>query len=263
MAPSCCKPEFRKWTGVLETAKPTDVCCSLKCTEMKIKNQNGKSDCTLAPACINGGKSFFGSFYGGSNDKGGSVFNKRFAHPHKSHGGKLYYTGLENSYDDLASYSQHAPETESVTVDDLMNTLVEALESEKDAFRWKSDTYSDPYTGKARFGGTDGSINFPDPQIYLHQIYGNHYGAALGQLDYRGYGYGPHSQSPHTVYGPGYFSNHYGGKGYGPGYFHRGPYIQPYYNNYGYNTHGSYNAYRNNQGYWQNSFSYDKSGGYD
>ncbi len=128
-------------------------------------------------------------------------------------------------------------------MDDLMHSLVEALSNDKDAYEYNSEVYSDPYTGKVRSGGERGGISFPDPGIFLSQarrtiimsvclrlvydfylqIYGNHYGSALGQLSYYGggigYGSHPYSIAPQDIHGPGYFDPIYPGTG---GFFHGG-----------------------------------------
>ena len=37
---------------------------------------------------------------------------------------------------------------EEITVDDFFNSLIEALDNDKDVFEYKSDTFSHPYFGK-------------------------------------------------------------------------------------------------------------------
>ena len=58
----------------------------------------------------------------------------------------------------------------------MMSMLIEALSDDKDAMVYNSEMNSDPYMGKRRSGGSLASMNLPNPNLILDQLYGNPFG---------------------------------------------------------------------------------------
>merc|ERR1712121_532545 len=83
---------------------------------------------------------------------------------------------------------------EEITVDDLMTSLIEALDNDKDVFDYEKEVTSDPWFKKQGFGGTKHSFSFVDPWMFINQIYGSPFGLSNAQSTYgRAYGMPQHS----------------------------------------------------------------------
>merc|ERR1711872_1168733 len=73
--------------------------------------------------------------------------------------------------------------TEEITVDDVFDLLISALESEKDVFETNKEMSSDPWFGKETFGNTDG-FNLVNPWKFVDQIYGSPFGMSQARSSY-------------------------------------------------------------------------------
>merc|ERR1711915_394089 len=73
--------------------------------------------------------------------------------------------------------------TEEITVDDVFDLLISALESEKDVFESNKEMSSDPWFGKETFGNTDG-FNLVNPWKFVDQIYGSPFGMSQARSSY-------------------------------------------------------------------------------
>merc|ERR1711872_640108 len=73
--------------------------------------------------------------------------------------------------------------TEEITVDDVFDLLISALESEKDEIETNKEISSDPWFGKETFGNTDG-FNLVNPWKFIDQIYGSPFGMSQARSSY-------------------------------------------------------------------------------
>ena len=81
-----------------------------------------------------------------------------------------------------------------ITVDDVIDALIQALKNDRDVFTSTSGVYSDPIYGKHKFSTPPAGLNYLDPDYYLEQIYGSPYGMSLTQYGFGGQGF-PMQQS--------------------------------------------------------------------
>lgn len=103
----------------------------------------------------------FGSVYHGTgyeDDYGHDYYDEDHDHKDKSHGHD----------DDEYGHNDHVDE---ITVDDLFELLVEALEEDTDVKSYKAEYYTDPYLGKTRSGGRLADFSLPDPYDYLDLLH--------------------------------------------------------------------------------------------
>ena len=161
----CCPPPYDKYRKRLETGEENTVCCNAPCTAIELAwagnetrgiEPNEQCNADLSPNCgpakrsalMSGGMNPFllsqlmdfptsgSSSFGQSNPFFGSMDNML--------GGQFgMMMGLMNDM----GVSESEP-VEEITVDDFFNSLIEALDNDKDVFEYKSDTFSHPYFGK-------------------------------------------------------------------------------------------------------------------
>ena len=94
-----------------------------------------------------------------------------------TYGMNIPYTGLEQSPYALPQNLSGVKELKELTVDDMMHSMIEALTNdngmstkEPDAFTRSNMFYSDAMNGKLFFGSQPGGFNYPDPNIFIHQV---------------------------------------------------------------------------------------------
>merc|ERR1719153_1396944 len=75
-----------------------------------------------------------------------------------------------NSEEDLNSKEGHV---EEISMDDFMETLIEALDTDADVFESDRQITSDPWFGKQRFSLGPNGIKLANPMSILDDIYGN------------------------------------------------------------------------------------------
>jgi hypothetical protein len=145
---------------------------------------------------------------------------------------------------------------EEVTLDDMMDMMITALQEDKNVVSYDSTRTSNPWTGKSQYyNSSPFSANYLNPDVLIQKafspygfggFYGygnNNYGNGYGGNNY-GNGYGNNN------YGNGYGNNNYGG-GYGNNNNYGGGYGNGNNNNYGggYGNNMNYgNANNNNYG---------------
>merc|ERR1712055_868781 len=162
-----------------------------------------------------------------------------------------------NSEEDLNSKEGHV---EEISMDDFMETLIEALDTDADVFESDRQITSDPWFGKQKFSLGPSGIKFADPMDIFNDIYGNPgfgmgpYGpfgrkmSPYGKGGYGSYGkggYRDYGKGGHRAYGMGGFGGYgmggYGGYGMGG---HGGGFWSPYsFSNYGPQPHGQPQEY--------------------
>merc|ERR1712203_274620 len=98
--------------------------------------------------------------------------------------------------------SKHSSHVDEITVDDLFELMIEALEDDTDVKSYDAEYYTDPYLGKTRSGGLLADFDLPDPDYYFRLLYGNPWGLSYNlenefkdpsliysSPDHYGYGY--------------------------------------------------------------------------
>merc|ERR1719234_2017564 len=273
----CCLEEHSKYEMLLEST-PGFVCCNAPCTSLEashtagtqvhlfalseittgtglvVANQtvcNGNMGSTL---CAPGMRSYFGSQNRG---RGGGMMDMNMQTSTMGmYGGRPMYggrviggygsiglpgMGFMNQVDldkeeGLDSKEGHV---EEISMDDFMETLIEALDTDADVFESDRQITSDPWFGKQRFSLGPNGIKLGNPMDIFKDIYGNPgFGMPGGMGPFGPFGgrgpYGPMGRM--GSYGRGGFGSPYGMGRYpgahGMGY--RSPYGSPYsFSNYG------------------------------
>merc|ERR1712112_424276 len=77
-----------------------------------------------------------------------------------------------------ASKKDHVDE---ITVDDFFDSIIEALDNDKDVFEYNKEINSDSWFGKQSFGGLVDGFKFIDPKKFINRIYGSPFGLANAQ----------------------------------------------------------------------------------
>merc|ERR1719308_577532 len=283
----CCLEEHSKYEMLLEST-PGFVCCNAPCTSLEashaagtqvhlfaltevttgtgrvVANQtvcNGNMGSTL---CAPGMRSYFGAqsrgmgggmmdmnmqmstmgMYGGRNMYGGRVIGGY---------GSIGLPGLGfmnqvdlDSEEGLNSKEGHV---EEISMDDFMETLIEALDTDADVFESDRQITSDPWFGKQRFSLGPNGLKLGNPMDIFNDIYGNPgFGMPGGMGPFGPFGgrgpFGPMGRM--GPYGRGGYGGGFGspfGMGGFPGGYGMG-YGSPYgFSNYGPRPHGQPQGY--------------------
>merc|ERR1711936_1080664 len=261
----CCLEEHSKYE-LLMTSTPGFVCCNAPCTSLEashkagakvhlfalnevttgtglvVANQticNGNMGSTL---CAPGMRSYFGAYHrgggGGLMDKNMQMSTMGIYGGRPMYGGRViggYGTigwpgmGSMNQVDLDSEESLDAKEghVEEISMDDFMDTLIEALDTGADVFESDRQITSDPWFGKQKFSLGPNGIKFADPMDIFNDIYGNpgfgvpggigrygsHGGYGMGGFG----GYGGYGKGVIGGNGMGGFWTPYGFSNYGPG----------------------------------------------
>merc|ERR1711970_1346679 len=282
----CCLEEHSKYELLL-TSTPGFVCCNAPCTSLEashkagakvhlfaltevttgtglvVANQtvcNGNMGSTL---CAPGMRSYFGAYHrgggGGLMDKNMQMSTMGIYGGRPMYGGRViggYGTiglpgmGFMNQVDlDEEGLDSKEGHVEEISMDDFMETLIEALDTDADVFESDRQITSDPWFGKQRFSLGPNGIKFADPMDIFKDIYGNPgFGMPGGMGPFGPYG-GRGPFGPMGRMGPygrggfgGGFGSPYGMGGYPGGY--GSPYGSPYgFSNYGPRPHGQPQGY--------------------
>ncbi|CAB4060778.1 unnamed protein product [Lepeophtheirus salmonis] len=219
----CCSSMGAKWDGILSVNKTGYVCCNTPCHDME-----KKLGCEVPPRCHE--RSHKGLDYGQLGFKSGLLDNYLNG-PYPTEIGQVVpgliappplYGGYGDEYkgdfpgQGLHDYDDSEDKhVEEITVDDLMNSLIEALSADDDVYSYDKVMTSDPLFKKDEFGGVVDSFNYIDPNYFLDAIYGTPktYGGGFrqGHSAYSGYGGGYQDSAYGAVNGNlGYGGNKYG-----------------------------------------------------
>jgi len=262
----CCLEEHSKYEMLL-TSTPGFVCCNAPCTSLEashkagskvhlfaldevttgtglvVTNQtvcNGNMGSTL---CAPGMRSYFGSY---SKGGGGGLMdcNMQMSTMGMCGGKPMYGGSLVGGYGmiglpemdfmnkvDLDSKNGHV---EEISIDDFMETLIEALDTDADVFESDRTITSDTWFGKKKSSSGPTGIKFSDPMDIFNDIYGNpRFGMPGGMGPFgrmgrmrRGYGMGGFGGYGKGSYGMGGYGG-YGMGGYGGSFGY--PYTFPTY----------------------------------
>merc|ERR1719402_1302627 len=247
----CCLEEHSKYELLL-TSTPGFVCCNAPCTSLEASHKSGAQVLLFAltevttgtglvvanqtvcngnmgsTLCAPGMRSYFGSYSrgggGGLMDKNMQISTMGMYGGRPMYGGRVvggYGTiGLPgmgfmnqvdlNSEEDLNSKEGHV---EEISMDDFMETLIEALDTDADVFESDRQITSDPWFGKQKFSLGPSGIKFADPMDIFNDIYGNP-GFGVGPYGPFGRRMSPYGKGGYGSYGKGGYRD-YGKGGYG------------------------------------------------
>ena len=160
---------------------------------------------------------------------------------------------------DLENEESKEGHVEEISMDDFMETLIEALDTDADVFESDRQITSDPWFGKQKFSLGPNGIKLGNSMDIFNDIYGNPgFGMPGGMGAFGPWGgrgpFGPMGKM--GPYGRGYgggFGFPYGMGGYGGGYSKYGMgYSSPYgFSNYGPRPHRQPQGYGQPQAYGQ------------
>jgi len=208
---TCCANEH-KYDGILTTTYGK-VCCNTPCKAIEEAHAAGQSECTVEleekPHCLPDAR--FGGMFGrrpgmpGMMGRfpgmgGGNVFGAgdiqsllgiqangpmNMGNVVQGFGnmglpGGMAAAAIKQMGDD-ESKQHHVDE---ITVDDLMRSLISALDTDKEVFDYEREITSDPWFKKQGFGGMKSGFAFIDPWMFLDQIYGSPLGLSQAQMKY-------------------------------------------------------------------------------
>merc|ERR1712200_233288 len=99
------------------------------------------------------------------------------------------FTGMSpqmgvNSLESIGVGQSKEHHTEEITVDDIMDVLIESLSKDKDVFDYNREINSDPWFQKQAFGGFTDKFSFIDPWKFISQIYGTPFGMSQASTTY-------------------------------------------------------------------------------
>merc|ERR1712168_1677928 len=131
-----------------------------------------------------------------------------------------------NSLESIGVGQSKDHHTEEITVDDIMDVLIESLSKDKDVFDYSREINSDPWFQKQAFGGFTDKFSFIDPWKFISQIYGTPFGMSQASTTY-GQMYGldrskfgnaaPGFENPYQTMMTGGMGGGFGGMGGGVG----------------------------------------------
>jgi len=239
----CC-PDLaeRKYNKVLNGIPDDMDCCNSPCTQVEKAISNGTSNCSLSARCAPGPRSYAMTydpyntlgFYHDYRHHGvphafgslihGSGYDDHDGYEEDDYGYEEKDGGYDGHDDHKDGYNSHVDE---ITVDDLFELMIEALEDDTDVKSYDAEYYTDSYLGKTKSGGKLASLNLPDPDYYIDMLYGNPWGLNYN-LDYEFSNPIPFYSSPYGFndyyHNPSRYGSHHG-PSYGA--------FDPYFNAYG------------------------------
>jgi len=285
----CCSESASKYEGIL-VSDQGKVCCNNPCAQAESNACAKPSYCDESHEVPNARS--LGGGYGGGSSGGYGIsmggysnfgFNPSLLPSVPGLGQMHQYPGLGGTPITYAPQNASGVSyVDEITVDDLIDSLIEALKNDHDVYTSSNEMYSDPLYGKTKFSSPYGGMNYLNPDHFIDQIYGNPYGMSLTQYGFggqgfpiapqqqnhgygnQGYGMNPsHGQSGYGTQNQGSYGGH-GGYGQNQGgYGGQGGYGQ---NQGGYGGQGSYGqnqgGYGGQGGYGQNQGGYGSQGGY-
>jgi len=177
----CCPDSAeRKYNSILGGI-PSDMdCCNSPCTQVEKAISNGATNCTLSSRCAPGPRSYAMTYDPYSTL--GFFHQYRHGAPHSF--GSIYHGGYddydeeydEDDEDDTSEKKKsrdHYSKVDEITVDDLFELMIEALEDDTDVKSYDGEYFTDPFLGKTRSGGLLADVSLPDPDLYFHLLHGN------------------------------------------------------------------------------------------
>jgi len=255
VAEGCCSEDGKKWGSIFKGLTPGKTCCNAPCRDADSLKCQQHGRCNQ--------RSLFSSNYVVPQDYGfGGYSDKKHSYGH-------YYPSLYSTIDNAKDFEDY--KTKEVTVDDIVEMLVEALENDEDTVESDKSLHSSPYGRQTYFNAWPHMTDYINPDLILSKLF-----SPYGLKGYQPhYGYGSHGYGQgygHHGYGQGYGNHGYGyGQGYGQqGYGSYGGYEQnygPYGQKSGYETgyglNGGYGTgYGQNGGYGASHGPYGQTGGY-
>jgi len=217
---SCCSDDGKKWNAIFKGVSPGKVCCNAPCKDADFLKCGQLGRCNQ--------RSF--SPYLNPYDYGFGYHTQK-----KIPIGNLY-PSLYSTIDNKEQFENY--KTNEVTVDDIINMMVEALENDEDIVESDKTLHASPYGRQHYYNSWPVAKNYIDPSLILRKLI-SPYGLS-GYYGYGGYGHG------HAGYG-------YGGYGYGNGGYGHGN------GGYGYGN-GGYGHGHGGYGHGNGGYGHDNGG---
>lgn len=180
----CCPDAAeRKYNKILGGIPDDMDCCNSPCTQVEKAISSGASNCTLSTRCAPGPRTY-AMTYDPYNTLGFYHSYRQHGAPH-AFGNILHGIGYEDPYgheeyeqDDKHKdkNDKHYDHVDEITVDDLFELMIEALQDDTDVKSYDAEYYTDAYFGKTKSGGLLADLDLPDPDYLLDMIYGSPYG---------------------------------------------------------------------------------------
>jgi len=218
----CCTDDGKKWANIFKGVAPGKVCCNAPC-------KAAEDQSCLEPArCRQRQYSSYMNPYDYGLAPGYN--QQKFTY------GK-YYPSLFSTLDQSQQFEDY--KTKEVTVDDVVEMLIEALDNDQDVVESDRTLHASPFGNQFLHNAFPYQSNYVDPNLIVSKIFspfglGGFQGGAYGQ-NYHGYGQSPsygYGQSPSYGYGQGSYGYGQPSYGYGqPSYGHGQP-------SYGQSSHG-------------------------
>jgi len=248
----CCTGESAKYVDTLQ-ARNGFVCCNMPCAALQNSTTEQPNVCTWSQhkhcqQCGPSGRSIFGpqmhsldvamppkaveAVFGMNPGKAMSYGINSPGFGFMGMPGPMGVTALE----EMGVGRSKNDHVDEITVDDLFDTLIAAIDNDKDMFEFNRELNSDPWFGKQMFGGRTDGYNFVNPWKFIDQIYGSPFGLSQARMNY-GTLYGFKSNQFKDPYHKG--GNMYGGMGSGPMGYQGGMYGMGH-NQMGYNGYDPY-----------------------
>jgi hypothetical protein len=190
----CCSEDGKKWSAIFEGVPPGKVCCNAPCKDADFLKCGQLGRCSQ--------RSF--SPYLNPYDYGfGAQVQQKL--PYGNIYPSLFSTIAADGIGESDEYK-----TQEVTVDDIINMMVEALENDEDIVQSDKTLSSSPYGRQEYYNSWPVMNNYVDPNLILRKLispyglqgYPGHGG--YGYQSYGGYGqqsYGGYGQQPYGGYG--------------------------------------------------------------
>lgn len=200
---NCCSEEGKKWSKMFYGMKPGKVCCNAPCQELSNKQ------CPLPKYCKThvAARSYDSKIH--STEVGINPLYLDHSYKPGKHYADVYATSVDNQkkYDDY--------KTQEITVDDIVDMLIKAMDNDGDIVKTDETLYSGPI-GRFSSYKIPYVDNYIDPKLYFKHVLDpmRHFsGYEYYQPSYEpSYGYGGYGQ------GYGYGQSHGGYGGYGSSY---------------------------------------------
>jgi hypothetical protein len=183
----CCSEDGKKWNSIFKGVTPGKVCCNAPCKDADFLKCGQLGRCSQ--------RSLYASPYLNPYEYGfGSQIQKKIPI------GQLY-PSLFSTIDNKEQFEDH--KTQEVTVDDIINMMVEALENDEDVVQSDKTLSASPYGRQQYSNSWPVMNNYVDPNLIIKKLI-----SPYGLQGYQGMGgYGGY---PQPGYG-GYPQPEYGG----------------------------------------------------
>lgn len=190
----CCPDAAeRKYNKILEGIPDDMDCCNSPCTQVEKAISSGASNCTLSARCAPGPRTYamtydpyntlgffhnyreHGSPHAFGNIIHGSGYDDAYGHEEYEHDENNKHEDKHSKHGD-SKHDKNYDHVDEITVDDLFELMIEALQDDTDVKSYDAEYYTDSYLGKTKSGGSLADFDLPDPDYLIDMLYGSPYG---------------------------------------------------------------------------------------